>query len=200
MYCQVIVDLIHENVAKPFTYLIPEGMTLTPGQRVAVPFGPRELEGVVTALSERTEVEPEKLRPVLRPLEDYAAIPPELMALAEEMAVKAHCPLAETLRLMIPAEMRGGRVRVKKQKVAWLTADPETAMARIRENPREGKRERLLRILMDGEKHSLQELGTKVRDPRETLKKLKAEGLVELEDAELLRTPEGLMPEILDPE
>ena len=200
MYCQVIVDLVHENVAKPFTYLIPEGMTLVPGQRVAVPFGPRELEGVVTALTEQTTVETDRIRPVLRPLEEYAAIPPELIALAEEMAAKAHCPLAETLRLMIPAEMRGGRVRVKKQKVAYLAVDPETAMARIQENTREGKRERLLRILMDGEKHSMQELGMKVRDPRETLKKLKAEGLVELEDTELLRMPEGLMPEILDPE
>ena len=28
MYCQVIVDIVHENVAKPFTYLVPEGMEL----------------------------------------------------------------------------------------------------------------------------------------------------------------------------
>ena len=39
MYCRVIVDIVHENVAKPFTYLIPEDMVLRPGQRVAVPFG-----------------------------------------------------------------------------------------------------------------------------------------------------------------
>ena len=38
MYCRVIVDIVHENVAKPFTYLIPEGMNLTAGQRVAVPY------------------------------------------------------------------------------------------------------------------------------------------------------------------
>ena len=29
MYCRVIVDIVHENVAKPFTYLIPDGMELT---------------------------------------------------------------------------------------------------------------------------------------------------------------------------
>ena len=47
MYCQVIVDIVHENVASPFTYRIPDMMTLEPGQRVAVPFGPREKEGIV---------------------------------------------------------------------------------------------------------------------------------------------------------
>ena len=46
MFCQVIVDIVHENVDRPFTYRIPEGMTLTVGQRVAVPFGPREKEEV----------------------------------------------------------------------------------------------------------------------------------------------------------
>ena len=86
MYCQVIVDIVHENVAKPYTYRIPEGMTLSPGQRVSVPFGRMEKEGVVTALTEDTDVSPEKLREVIRPLEDDAAIPPELMVLAREMA------------------------------------------------------------------------------------------------------------------
>ena len=113
MYCRVIVDIVHENVAKPFTYLIPESMELCAGQRVAVPFGRREKEGVVVEITDESDVPAEKLREVIRPLEDYAAIPPELMALAEEMAVKAHCPLAETLRLMLPAQMRGGRVHVK---------------------------------------------------------------------------------------
>ena len=31
MYCQVIVDIAHENVAKPFTYAVPAGMDLAPG-------------------------------------------------------------------------------------------------------------------------------------------------------------------------
>ena len=53
MYCQVIVDIVHENVAHTFTYAVPEGMKLQPGQRVAVPFGAREKEGCVISLSDR---------------------------------------------------------------------------------------------------------------------------------------------------
>ena len=46
MFAQVIVDIVHENVARTFTYRVPEGMALSPGWRVSVPFGPRTIEGV----------------------------------------------------------------------------------------------------------------------------------------------------------
>ena len=62
MFCQVIVDIVHDNVAKPFTYLVPDGMRLEKGQRVAVPFGSREKEGVVLGFSEETELDPARIR------------------------------------------------------------------------------------------------------------------------------------------
>lgn len=71
LYAQVIVDIVHENVAHTFTYRIPDGMTLTAGQRVEVPFGRMRKEGVVLSLTQETDVPPEKLRDILRPLEDY---------------------------------------------------------------------------------------------------------------------------------
>ena len=58
MLAQVIVDIVHENVAHTFTYRVPEGMTLSEGQRVEVPFGPRKKEGVVVALTERCDLPP----------------------------------------------------------------------------------------------------------------------------------------------
>ena len=199
MYCQVIVDIVHENVAKPYTYLVPDGMELSPGQRVAVPFGRMEKEGVVTALSEDTDVSPEKLRQVLRPLEDYAAIPPELMALAREMAEENHCPMAETLRLMLPAQMRGGRIHPRTEKTARLAVSREEAEAAITANKRGGKRNELLRLLSDGNARTVKELEQTVRDPRDALKKLQQDGLIELYDAESLRTPGSSFTEVKDP-
>lgn len=61
LYAQVIVDIVHENVAHTFTYRIPDGMTLTAGQRVEVPFGRMRKEGVVLSLTQETDVPPEKL-------------------------------------------------------------------------------------------------------------------------------------------
>ena len=52
MFAQVIVDIVHENVAHTFTYTVPEGMTLQVGQRVEVPFGYRKQEGIVLQLAQ----------------------------------------------------------------------------------------------------------------------------------------------------
>ena len=199
MYCRVIIDIVHENVASPFTYRIPEGMILSPGQRVAVPFGPREKEGIVLSLEEETDVDPGKLRDVKRPLEDYPAIPPELMALAEEMAEKAHCPLAETLRLMIPAQMRGGRVHVKTERLVHLAAAPEEAEAAAEREKRSRKRAEILRLLAKQPEMSVKALGEAVRDPADALKRLEADGWIRVTDEELLRTPGGAFEAPEDP-
>ena len=190
MYCQVIVDIVHENVASPFTYRIPDMMTLEPGQRVVVPFGPREKEGIVLELSEDCDLDPARIRDVIRPLEDYTAIPPELMELAEEMAEKAHCPLAETLRLMLPAQMRGGRVHVKTERSVRLAIAPEKAIEAAKAEKRSRKRAEILRILSERDGISVKELSESVRDPGDALKKLAADGLVEIFETETLRRPE----------
>ena len=199
MYCRVIVDIVHENVAKPFTYLIPEGTVLTPGQRVAVPFGNREKEGIVTALTEECDIAPEKVKAVLYPLEDYAAIPPELMALAQEMAVQAHCPPAETLRLMLPAQMRGGRIRVKTIRMVQLAVSEETARQAAQEDRRGGKRAKILEILACGEPKTVHELAGMVKDPGDALKRLERDGFVRLYEEETLRTPGGSFSGAADP-
>ena len=189
MYCQVIVDIVHENVAHTFTYAVPEGMNLQPGQRVAVPFGAREKEGCVISLSEETDFDPARIRPVLRPLEDYPAILPPLMELAREMAETSHCPLAETLRLMMPAEMRGGRIRIRTVETAELCVPKEQALQALQAEKRSRKRREILRMLTEKSPRSTEEIGEEIRDPREALKSLAEAGLIRLSREEKMRTP-----------
>ena len=64
MFCQVIVDINHEDVDRVFTYRVPKGMTLCPGMRVHVPFGPRKLEGVVVEMVQECDLPPERVKDV----------------------------------------------------------------------------------------------------------------------------------------
>ena len=50
MIAQVIVDVVHTNVNRPFSYLIPEGMEVEQGSRVSVPLGKRRVDGFVVSL------------------------------------------------------------------------------------------------------------------------------------------------------
>ena len=52
MIAQVIVDVVHTNVDRPFSYLIPEGMEVEQGSRVSVPLGKRRVDGFVVSLLE----------------------------------------------------------------------------------------------------------------------------------------------------
>lgn len=194
MFAQVIVDIVHENVAHTFTYAVPEGMSLQPGQRVEVPFGHRRKEGVVIALTETSDLPAEKIKTVVAPLEGYPAILPPLLTLAQRMAEEAHCPLAETLRLMLPAQMRGGRVQVKQQSVCCLAISPQEAEEAAAKQGRSRKRQMLIRLLQDGEKHPVGELKLLVRDPLESLRQLEAAGIVHISLEEVLRTPGGAVP------
>jgi len=130
-YAQVIVEIASAQVDRVFDYAIPaefEGQ-LCPGTRVKVPFGPKELEGYVMALSETTQLPKDKIRPVKKILDDDPAILPPLMELAGWMTKEYHCLWVDALRQMIPAQMRGQRVREKTARAARLTMPPADALS-----------------------------------------------------------------------
>ena len=197
-YAEVIVDLSNEAVDRLFTYRIPAGMALTPGQRVEVPFGPRTLEGYVIALKEECGLPSEKVKDVRRALEDYPVILPELIELAQWMKRKYHCNLVDGLRQMIPAAMRGGRVHEKTVSVVSLCVSGEEARAYIEKNRRAKARVRVLEALENGPKplSSLNELSPGAA------KSLAEQGLVRIESDEVLRSPfrEKSVPVQPDPE
>lgn len=191
MYCQVIIDIVHENVAHTFTYRIPDGMEIVPGQRVVVPFGPREKEGIVLEVTDECDLSPERIKAIKRKQEDYPAILPCLLELAQSLAEQVHCPLAETLRLMLPAQMRGERIRVRTEPMVELLIDPESVDEAIAAQSRSPKRRKIIELLRDGDAHPVHELAAIVKDPGEALKKLAEMEIVRLSDREVLRMPEG---------
>ncbi len=196
MIAQVIVDVVHSNVARPFTYAVPAGMALQAGMRVSAPLGRRQVCGVVVAVHPDSELPPDlpqsRLRPITHALDEYAAILPPLLALAEEIALETHCPLAEALRLMLPAAMRAGRIGEKKQ--TWARLNPGAdVQAAILAQKRAPKRVTLLRLLSDGQKHSVDELSQLVTSPREGLKRLQADGYCALWEEEVFRLPYAML-------
>ncbi len=197
LYAGVIVDIAHADVDRVFTYRVPEGMRLVAGTRVSVPFGSQRREGFVLEVRRPEAGDPEKVRDVLGPLEDYPALLPDLIELAKELSRTAHCPLAETLRLMLPAEMREGRVGVKTEKAAQLLVSGESLKKAREAQSRSPRRRLLLDLLMDGEAHPVGELRLLVRSPLEALDTLEKQGAVRVFEYERLRSPypDEIVPE-----
>ena len=74
-FAQVIVDQSAEALDRVFTYAVPGGMAVTPGQLVTVPFGPRTLDGFVVALTDACDLPPEKIRPILHARLEEPVVP-----------------------------------------------------------------------------------------------------------------------------
>lgn len=189
MYAEIIVDIASEQVDRLFTYRVPDSLHIAPGSRVRVPFGPREKEGFVVRLKETADYEETKIKPILAALEDYPALLPPLMELAQEIRARCHCPLCEALRLMLPAEMRGGRIQVKTQEYVRLTIPPERIEEAIASQKRAPKRRLLITLLSDMQEHPLDELKGMMNDVRTPLKYLVEKEMAAVSEKETLRSP-----------
>lgn len=187
-YCEVIVEIAHENVAHLYTYTVPDGMDIRPGMRVLVPFGPRRVEGYVLRLKDDPgDVPPQKMRDVVKPLETYPALLPELMDLAYWLSAQTHCLLVEALRLMLPAEMRGGRVQVKNIQMARLNIPPNDLDDVVAAHNRAPRRIQILNALRDGDKP----VAALRKTSHAAVESLLGEGLIALYAQEAHRRPAG---------
>ncbi|HWR19156.1 MAG TPA: primosomal protein N' [Clostridia bacterium] len=116
LYARVIVDIAHSNVDRLFTYFVPEEISVEPGRRVLVPFGAgnKRVEGFVLELTETLEDTGLHVKNILKTLEPYSVVTEEQLELAAWMKASYHCLLVDALRLMIPAQLRGGGIKEKK--------------------------------------------------------------------------------------
>src|SRR5690606_22347102 len=96
-----------------FDYLAPDGADLGAvgdlvGHRVRVPFGQRELVGVVTWTGEADPDAP-ALRAALGFLDERPVLAGELLASLRWLARYLHAPLGEVLATALPATLRRGK-------------------------------------------------------------------------------------------
>jgi len=190
-FAEVIVDIAHEDVDRVFDYIIPEPLSgITPGYRVRVPFGPSHVEGFVMAVKGSTAVPPSRMKSVERALDDYPALLPEMVDLALWMKKKYHCRIVDGLRVMLPAEMRGGRIGDKSEKVASLLVSPEEAgraMAAMGRAPRQA--EAMSYLLMAGGSVSAPVLLEETQSTMQALEALQKKGLISLDERRVWRRP-----------
>ena len=107
-YAEVAVDAA-VGPERTFTYAIPAGMHLFPGQPVLVPLLSRRVGGVVFALSDTSEIA--GIRPVLEPQHPEAILAPHQIELARWLSRETRCSLYEAASVMLPPDFRRRFVR-----------------------------------------------------------------------------------------
>ena len=125
-FAEVVVDLAADAVDRRFTYRIPDDLPVSVGDMVSAPFGPRTLEGFVVSVKDEPGMDESRVRP-LKGVAAAGVILPELIELAEWMKKRYNCLFVDALRLLIPSEMRGARVKEKSVRVAALSMPVDEA-------------------------------------------------------------------------
>ena len=133
---------------QPFDYAPPPGIdagAVKPGQRIVVPFGARELLGIVTGhagADPDIELKAAKSLPDAQPL-----LHGELFASLQWLAHYLHAPLGEVLATALPSVLRRGEPLPDTTPYAWtLTEAGRTALPSMRA----GKPQALAMLLRDG--------------------------------------------------
>ncbi len=99
---RVVVEGAPAHLAEPLDYLIPDGVGVHVGSRVEVPFAGRRSRGLVVALSDRSGVAPERLRPLRRTLGGFAWVSEDELALLRWAGERFAAPLADVVRHALP--------------------------------------------------------------------------------------------------
>lgn len=112
MIAEVIVDISNSAVDKIFDYIADYDNKV--GNRVLVPFGHKQIEGYIIAIKNKSDY-PDKLKPIIRNLDSFQAIQPEMIDMMWYMKGKYNLRLADILHLFVPSKLRGNRVKELKR-------------------------------------------------------------------------------------
>ena len=102
MIAKIAVAAAAFSIDKPYSYRIPAGMELRPGQRVMLPFGRgnQRTEGVVLAVEPGSE---DKLKSVERCLDTEPLLTMTQLRLAAFLRERYFCTFYDAIRAMLPA-------------------------------------------------------------------------------------------------
>lgn len=100
---------------RTFDYLLPDGMPVKAGCRVRVPFGKQERIGIVTAVSERSELPLDELKPVAEVLDAEPVFSSSVWRLLLWAADYYHHPIGDVLFHALPIMLRRGNPPARRQ-------------------------------------------------------------------------------------
>ncbi len=134
MIGKIAVSAANFAIDKPYSYRIPENMTVMPGMRVQLPFGRanKRTEGVVLSVERGDEA---GLKAIERCLDETPVLTPLQLRLAAFIRERYFCTLYDAVRCMLPAGLW-----FQSRQTVSLTEDLSWKEKTIR---REGARELL---------------------------------------------------------
>lgn len=193
-YADIIIDISHEKLDRPFQYRIPERLLekIDVGCCVMVPFGTanRMLKGYVVALSDECAFDETKIKDIADVAEKSVELEDRMIALAAYIRKNFGGTMIQALKTVLPAKRA---VKKLERRYVVLAADREEAISLLGECDRKHRtaQARLLRELIEQERLPYEWLTGKLGISAATVKSLEKAGAVRLVSDFAYRNPVG---------
>ncbi|MBR4762753.1 MAG: primosomal protein N', partial [Lachnospiraceae bacterium] len=200
-YAQIIIDISHEKLDRPFTYRIPDGLAdqVEPGSRVRVPFGHTVRTGYVIELTDSCDLPENKIRQigeVLLPGQGYSREKDSgfYIRLAAWMKDRYGATTITALKTVLTSR-KTGSPKVRRQIRLLLDRSAAEEKLAFYHRKHQVARERLLRELIGTPVQPYDLITTRLHVGAPVIRAMKQAGVIEVESHTDLRNPVSVSPD-----
>lgn len=153
-YADVIVDISHEKLDRPFQYRVPESLRgmLEPGACVQVPFGNgnRLIKGYVTELGETCKFDPTRMKDIAGLAEKDVDATDKMVALAAWIRKNYGSTMIQALKTVLPAKQSVKKLE-KRYVESGMNREELTALLGESMRKKQTAKVRVLQALLEQE-------------------------------------------------
>lgn len=194
-YADVIVDISHEKIDRPFQYLIPSALeeAVHEGTRVRIPFGMgnRLITGYVIEIKSVPDFDPGKIKEIDSICEEGITIEGSLIRLAAWMKETYGSTMIRCLKTILPVKEKE-KIRIREQVVLNRTRSEALQILDDYRKKHYKAKARLMELLAEKGTADRLTVMKELKIPASTLKSMQNEGVLRIEAHRSWRMPAEL--------
>ncbi len=202
LYADVIVDITHEKLDRPFQYRVPERLRgkLETGMCVTVPFGNgnKPLQGYVIGMGEECKFDPARMKAILDIAQKGVEAEDKMIALAAWIRKNYGSTMIQALKTVLPARQSVKRLENRMLERLMTREEIISLQGQCRRKKQVAK-ERLLGELAEQESIPYEWVTGKLGVSPQTVRGLEQAGVVRVVSRESFRNPVKLCAEAEPP-
>ena len=193
-YAEIIVDISHENVDRPFTYRIPQALQdkIYLGSKVEIPFGKgnRIITGYVVGFLEQTEYEEVRIKDILSVCDKSVSPEENLIGIASFIREKYGSTMITALKTVLPVK-KVTKAQERKSVIALKEESELRQAALIAKSKSQRAKARLLFALCENPRIDYSLVTGKLNVSPQTVNTLQKQGMIEIVIERTYRNPIG---------
>ena len=194
-YANIIVDISHEKVDRPFQYRIPERLRpfLQVGMSVNIPFGMgnRLLKGYVIEITDVAEISEDRMKNVDSIGENEISVESDAIRLAWWIKEHYGSTMITSLKTVLPVKTRMKHVE-KKTIVRVVSSKEAQEAVALFEKKHQVAKVRLLQELIENESLPHELVSKKLNISSSTIRSLENAGFIQVVTEQVYRNPMNL--------